>query len=365
MNNFFTISVLGVLLLASTAGAAEDSTKTPSWYQNVELHSFLSSGYSYNMNDPDNQKNQFHVFDFDDNTMKIDVLELVLMKEPVANEAGFHVDLTAGSSIPQVARSAGFNVGDLDFHQIFVSFIVPIGGGLRIDAGKFVTPMGYEVIEGYDGFNENYSRSFLFGYAIPFTHTGVKGSYAVSQALSVALVVCNGWDVSIDNNRSKTVGMQVGLSLCNGLTLGLNGMAGPEKPGHNADYRKIIDIAGSYPVGKNVRVGLNGDYGMEEHSSIGGGTALWRGIAGYGRWTLCNNVALNLRLELFNDVDGVRTGGVQKLGGITFTPEYRFSSSMMLRGDFRVDQSNDNVFFKAGELTKSQTTMSLNLIYSR
>ena len=34
-----------------------------------------------------------------------------------------------------------------------------------------------EVIEGYDGWNDQYSRSLLFGYAIAFTHTGVKATY--------------------------------------------------------------------------------------------------------------------------------------------------------------------------------------------
>jgi hypothetical protein len=36
--------------------------------------------------------------------------------------------------------------------------------------------MGYELIEGYDGYNDNYSRSLLFNYAIPLTHTGVKAT---------------------------------------------------------------------------------------------------------------------------------------------------------------------------------------------
>ena len=62
----------------------------------------------------------------------------------------------------------------MDIPQLFVSYIAPIGKGLRIDGGKFVTHMGYEVIGGYDGYNDNFSRGFIFGYGIPFTHTGLK-----------------------------------------------------------------------------------------------------------------------------------------------------------------------------------------------
>jgi len=57
-----------------------------------------------------------------------------------------------------------------------VSWNAPVGRGLRFDFGEHVTHMGYEVTEGYDGWNDNYSRSFLFGYTIPFTHTGLKAT---------------------------------------------------------------------------------------------------------------------------------------------------------------------------------------------
>ena len=43
-------------------------------------------------------------------------------------------------------------------------------GKVQWDAGKFVTPIGAEVIESQD--NWNYTRSILFGYAIPFYHLG-------------------------------------------------------------------------------------------------------------------------------------------------------------------------------------------------
>jgi len=59
--------------------------------------------------------------------------------------------------------------------------------------------MGYELIEGYDGYNDNYSRSILFGYAIPFTHTGVKASYAFSSKVAGMVEVVNGWDLLRDN----------------------------------------------------------------------------------------------------------------------------------------------------------------------
>ena len=45
---------------------------------------------------------------------------------------------------------------------------------MQCDVGKFVTPIGAEVIESQD--NWNYTRSILFGYAIPFYHVGVRAT---------------------------------------------------------------------------------------------------------------------------------------------------------------------------------------------
>ena len=41
-----------------------------------------------------------------------------------------------------------------------MSWNAPCGSGLRFDAGKFITHHGYEVIEGYDGWNDNATHSF-------------------------------------------------------------------------------------------------------------------------------------------------------------------------------------------------------------
>lgn len=90
------------------------------------------------------------------------------MQRPLVNagDAGFRVDLEGGF-IPQASASAGLfrdadgAAGDLDLQQAYVGYAANVGRGLRFDFGKFVTPMGYELIEGYDGYNDNATRSFL------------------------------------------------------------------------------------------------------------------------------------------------------------------------------------------------------------
>src|SRR5207249_7353918 len=76
-------------------------------------------------------------------------------------------------------------------------------GPLSIIAGKYVTNAGAEVIKS-DG-DVNYSRSILFGYAIPFTHTGFRATYKASDALTLLGGVNEGWDAFESPSHEATV----------------------------------------------------------------------------------------------------------------------------------------------------------------
>ena len=201
------IVVAGVAaLLPPRLLAAQTPRDAEPGHQSIEFHGLVSTSISVNFNQPPSRTNQFRVFDYDDRDFRLDLVELVVQR-PVARrgDVGFRVDFTAGSVSRVVAsrglfRDSAGSAQDLDLHQAFVSFVAPLGRGVRLDAGKFITALGIEVIEGYDGWNDNATHSFLFGYAIPFTHTGLRVSYSISPVVTTMLMVANGWDVVQDNN---------------------------------------------------------------------------------------------------------------------------------------------------------------------
>ena len=173
---------------ATTAAAA-----LPKWFDELTVNAFVSTAYQYNSNRPTTGATSYRVFDFNDNSFNLDVAKLVVqIAASKPTDAGFRVDFAAGNSIPQITKTQDQNAAQFDLQQAFASYIAPLGSGLRFDVGKFVTHMGYELIDGYDGYNDNYSRSILFGYAIPFTHTGVKASYAFSSKVAGMVEVVNG-----------------------------------------------------------------------------------------------------------------------------------------------------------------------------
>jgi hypothetical protein len=368
---------LHALALAVTValGATHPSLGQPApaakpWYEEIAVNAFVSASYSYNTNRPDSRTNQFRVFDFDDNTFKVDGAELVIQKAVAKpGEAGFRLDAVAGGSIPRVSAAAGLfrdssgKAQDFDLQQALVSTILPFGSGLRVDVGKFITHHGYEVIEGFDGTNDNATRSFLFGYAIPFTHTGLKASYTFSDRISAMAMLANGWDNAKDNNSGKSFGAQVMWTPAKPVTVVANYMVGPERDDNNHDPRNMVDVNAQWKINTKTALTVDLVYGSEPNAVTPGETAMWNGIVGYARFGLTDTFALIFRGEHFNDRDGVRTGVAQKLKAVTLTPEFKVSSHFVVRADLRVDWSNQDTFRKNEGFTSSQPTALLNVIY--
>ena len=352
----------------SATSATAAAAALPKWFEELAVNAFVSTAYQYNSNRPTTGATSYRVFDFNDNSFNLDVAELVVqIAASKPNDAGFRVDFAAGNSIPQITKTQDQNAAQFDLQQAFASYIAPLGSGLRFDVGKFVTHMGYELIEGYDGYNDNYSRSILFGYAIPFTHTGVKASYAFSSKVAGMIEVVNGWDLLRDNNRSKSVGAQLTLTPVAPLTVFLNWIGGAELANDNHTNRSVFDLVAIVKPTKSLTLGVNGDYGTENGTSAvnPGADATWKGIAGYATIAMTSKFSVALRGETFHDEDGVRlgTGTKATLSEVTFTPAYKFTDHVVLRGEVRYDTANQPILTKRGTLADKQTTVGANVIF--
>lgn len=349
--------------------ASAPGAPAPGVLSDIQVNAFASFGYSYNVNTPANRQSSYRVFDADDNSFDIDVAEVVLQKSVArSGDAGFRLDLEVGGSIPEKEQAYGLSVGrSADLQQAFLSYVAPLGSGVRLDFGKFVTHMGTEVIEGYDGYNDNYTRSLLFDYAIPFTHTGVKASYTLNGAVSAMAMVVNGWDDAKDNNRSKSVGGQLGLTPVPPLTLYLNYLVGPEKPDTNSHVRNMYDVVATWKALRTLTLGANADYGVENRASLvtTGADAVWKGIAGYARLEVTPGVAAAVRGETFHDQGGTRLGvsTPATVSELTLTPTWKLNDRFIVRGDVRLDRANAPLFVRNEGLSNRQTTLSTNIIF--
>jgi len=179
--------------------------------------------------------------------------------------------------------------------------------------------------------------------------------------------VVNGWDLVRDNNRSKSVGAQLSLTLVSPLTVILNWIGGPELSGDNHTNRNVFDLVAILKPTTRLTLGLNGDYGKENGTSIvnPGSDATWKGIAGYATLAVTDKFSVGLRGETFQDEDGVRLGTGTKvtLSEGTFTPSYKLTNHVLLRGEVRFDKADQPILTKRATFADKQTTVGVNVIF--
>jgi hypothetical protein len=369
--------VFFMLFSLVTVSLAEEEKKTGSMTLDdikkaLGLSIYLQGGYTYNFENPGSEENELRVFDHKSNSFTLDLAQIQFAKDAPLGGIGYKLKLSAGETAKFIhALGLGIKSGEnprdtepFDLTEAYISYTAPLGKGLRFDFGKMATYHGAEVIEAKD--NPNYSRSFLFNYAIPFTHTGLKISYPFSDALNASVHIVNGWDNFNDNNTGKTVGLSVGYTPVEQLAMNFNLMYGPEKDDNNHDNRFLFDWVGTIKPVKNLTFILNTDYATEEHSAPDGGKAKWYGVAGIAKYDFNDRYSVSLRAENFNDQDGLRTGVAQHLKEITLTPEIRLAQGLILRPEYRHDWSNEKAFDSHDNQynKKNQDTIALAAMYS-
>lgn len=366
------------LMFGSTSTAFADSALE--LLKDIEVHGFATSSYTYNFAQPSNRTNALRVYDFDDNSFKLDNAEFVLKKDAAEiGDVGFRLDLTYGFSGPQVNKSAGgpavgaADVTDDDFDlQIgFVQYNAPIGKGLLIDLGKFATHIGSEVMDGYDGFNYNFSRSFLFNLG-PFTHTGVRMQYQLTDTVGLLAMVSNGQDNTTDDNNAKGFGGQISWAVCESAVVYLNyfGSAETQINGGgtiaNSDaLRNYFDTVIEVSLSKKLLLNLNAVYGFEDNRTApNSGENTWWGFSGIVRYDVNNWLSLNYRGQVFHDNDGARSGTLQELWAMSLTPEVRINNNMVVRAEYRHDESSSSVFTdRHGNGQHTQDTVAFNALF--
>ncbi|MCC6503568.1 MAG: porin [Deltaproteobacteria bacterium] len=347
------------LIFSSGQALAADALTVADVLKDVQINGALSAGYNYNFNEPHTRAINLRPFNDAHNSFALELAQLAFHKDAAnAGEAGFRLDLNFGYTVPKAIHSTGAaSSDDFDVRQAYISYVAPVGSGLKLDFGKFVTDHGLEVIEGYEDWNLNYSRSFLFYYSIPFTHTGLRATYKVGDMFTLSGAVVNGWDNVKDNNNSKSFHAHAIITPLPDMTVNLKYMAGTEAN----DTRHLFNVNLSKSFGALT---LKADYvyGSEDNvPSIGDST--WTGVAGYARYAVSEKFAMNLRAEVFSDNEGARTGTAQDLWEVTLTPEYTINDNLVVRAEYRHDESNKDSFDKGASVSDTQDTLGVNAVY--
>ncbi len=360
------IAALGAPAYGADPAAVMDGLK------GVSVKGYVEAQYNYNFNTPGPtpnpttssvQANDFRVFDTKADSFTFNMAELSLTKSSDKG-AGFGLVLNYGldaGAIRSAPFPAGTGTSDFNVQQAYVTEKM-LGGSLELKLGKYATLSGAEVIEGPS--NYNISRSYLFGFAIPFTHTGVRATYtAPVPGLSVAFGLNNGWDAMSDTDTGKTAELQVAYAPMDLLSLGVTGYYGPETSVSGSDNRGLVDVLATIKPMGNLAVVINYDRGSQKDTAVG--NSLWQGYAVYANLGIGDKHAVTLRGEVFDDQDGFKTGFVQTLRELTATVSCKMVDSLELRAEVRHDESNLDVFVDDKGVAKdNQNTVALAAYYT-
>lgn len=305
------------------------------------------------------------------------------LRKNTSQGLGGQFEAILGSDANVIASYGGAAGNYADITQAFLYYAT---GPWTLNAGKYETLAGYEVIESPS--DNQISRSILFGFAVPFTHTGVRLVYAPTSHFSVTAGGNFGWDQIISTVGLSTIEGGVSWNpssifsfsgdVYNGqepsaLTPFPSGGTIAPKPGASAMYaypfgtivgtiygtRTLFDFVGHWNPSSVWNFGVNYDTAQQTNdqsfnstgalvTNLAGipllGTSKWSGVAGYAVWNISSLYTLSGRIESFDDANGVRTGIAQTWNEGSLTLQWAPNSTMKYRVEYRGDWSNHPVF---------------------
>jgi len=356
LRQLFLLSLL--VLLAPLAAPAEEpaasapapvvasASTAPKWYEAVEVHGYVDAYYGVRFAGGQDSPNSLRAFDTN-NGFVLNLAKATILMNPTASlPVGFRIDFGFGNTMNAI--------GDLDTLNPDASrYLEQAYGTLKlgdftVDLGKFVTSAGAEVVEAKDDWN--YSRSLLFWWAIPTTHTGLRVGYGVPgvDGLTLQAGVVNGWDVAITDSAYKTLNLGVVYNGPSNTILSLVYYGGPNPtlvvPGGTAigNWQNLLDLVLQRSFG-DFTFNANGDYGILS------GIGKWYGFSLMGRYSAFEDkLRISARYEYFWDPEGLRVTFVPQGGQYTegtVTLGVPVTSNAEVRLEYRIDHANAPIFY--------------------
>src|SRR5215471_16250433 len=291
--------------VAEVLGQPATSDGQPkSYLEELMLYGYIENSYVANLRDAG--RGGVNELRFYDHAWgyTFNAVELSAKKDPSERyRFGYGAVITAGAD-SQKNHSLGIfrdaddgapfyrNTEKFDLAEAYVSYLVPLGSGVTLKAGKWATLIGYEVYESPK--NLNFSRSFLYTLGTPYFHTGLLATYPITKWFSVTVGFTNGWDNSDNNNGYLRPIGSFAFTPIDKLSATVNWLVGPEQNrdqmrGSDINNRWIVDTTILYTGIDRWIFAVNFDFAGEQNDPLLVGTrqdanSRWGGVAGYAAY---------------------------------------------------------------------------------
>ena len=356
-SSFLAAALVAGSVESSALAQEEEESEGPT----VALDGYVEANYSYNFNRPQNGITNYRGYDnrHDTFTLSNAVLGATFDADAFSGRLALQVGHTPSTyygSEPVSPGAGGAASTDAEnfrwIQTAIVGWKAPVGNGLLLQGGVFLSPIGYEGIAVKD--NWSWSRSNLF-FGLPSYHTGLRASYDFTKRLTATLMVCNGWNSVVDNNFWKSIETQwIYEAVPDMLTVSLLYFGGVERAKESPEgepWRHLFDLWAQIDATKWLSFALQSDAGFEVTRF---GTSSWAANALYGRVQPVSFLYLAARGDVFYEHAASNDDGTAArifwpgslVGSGTFTADVRPHPNLSFRVEYRHDAANTDTFFE-------------------
>lgn len=308
--------------------------------------------FRYNFENPkDGKTNNFTNFTNSQNSFQLGMASI--RADHTFGKASATVDLGFGP------RAEEFSYGDPNHSTLFAVkqayLSYAISDKFKLTMGKWMTHIGYELIDAY--LNRNYSMDYMFSYG-PFSHTGLKADIGLGAKSAIMIGVANTTDVVAEASSRRYALAQFSTGTSDDK---LKAYINYEGSYGGAFSVTQFDLVLTDAITSKFSLGYNGT--VQTVKPRNASSSSWWGSALYITSDPATAFGITLRAEYFYNKKALISAPPTSIFDVTLSPNFRVGNLTIIP-ELRLDVAKDPVFEKNdNSSTKSTVTGILAATY--
>jgi hypothetical protein len=312
-----------------------------------------STSIGYDINDPDAgntaQNAPAYSSQEQDESFNIDLVQIGISGQ--RGSVGYAATLDFGD----LAALAGDSIdGDVALQTAYITYDFD---GVGMTAGRFGTPIGYEVLEPWGNAHISRSRGWA---AQPINHDGLTVSGS-ADIVDLMIGVVNGFTVADpagnDPDDEKGIIGSVGLGISDELSVYLASIYTED---NDTVDRYMFNLILSGDAGDAVSWGLEGNLRNDDNDATDVENTLWN-LTGYVG-TDAGPIGVDIRVD-YTDDEGINTPIDTQVWSVSVTGSVPITDGVDFRVEYRHDSSDDDIFGDDDALDDSLDLIQAQLVW--
>ncbi len=251
--------------------------------------------------------------------------------------------LTARTVFPDSTKPAIYGIDPIQFYA--EAYFPTVAAGMDVKFGRVFCQYGVEANDAPSNALMSHAYTFIYD---PFTHTGLMTTIKLTSAWSIQAGVMLGSDVFIDPADRFTGMGSVKWAPPDGRdSILLSFIVGPGRFEQKRNFNNpdIIDLVYTHKCNDRLTYSFESLAGYQANvPDIG--EAHWLGVLNYLTYQFTPELSGTMRLELFDDEQGQRTGFKGLYTAITAGLSFKLRKDIIIRPELRYDDNGKSKPFE-------------------